>query len=240
MVIAISRAFATSAMYDDTPAPLKAEPTLMPSTLTRPSLDRPPNPPNTTMPGTTWTSVGAPPWLTLFGISWIRLLYEREEGIALIMSLSSTICRRTFWTSTMGDSPVTVMVSVSAPTRRSALIVAVKVPSRATPSRLTVVNPGKVNVTVYSPARRSTMRYWPLPSVVADRTFSISAGLAASTVTPGSTAPDGSLTTPVIDACAQAIDGRAKTTSNTTPTTFSVRILRFLLRPRDLTRARQW
>ncbi len=60
VVIAISRAFATSAMYDDTPAPLKAEPTLRPSTLTRPSLDRPPNPPKTTMPGTTWTSVGAP------------------------------------------------------------------------------------------------------------------------------------------------------------------------------------
>ena len=33
------------------------------------------------------------------------------------------------------------------------------------------------------------MRYRPLPSVVAVRTFSISAGLAASTVTPGSTAP---------------------------------------------------
>ena len=120
------------------------------------------------------------------------------------------------------------------------MIVAVKVPSRATPSRLTVVNPGNVKVTMYSPARRSTMRYWPLPSVVADRTFSISAGLAASTVTPGSTAPDGSLTMPVIDACAQAIDGRDKTTSNTTPTTFKLRMLRCLLRPRDLIRARQW
>jgi hypothetical protein len=38
------------------------------------------------------------------------------------------------------------------------------------------------------------MRYWPLPSVTTDRTFSISAGLDASTVTPGSTAPDASLT----------------------------------------------
>src|SRR4029453_17490301 len=69
VIIAISRALATSAIYDDTPAPLNADPTLMPSTLTRPSFDRPPNPPNTTMPGTTWTSVGAPAWLTLFGIS---------------------------------------------------------------------------------------------------------------------------------------------------------------------------
>src|SRR6187402_3574310 len=32
-------------------------------------------------------------------------------------------------------------------------------------------------------------------------------GLAASTVTPGSTAPDASLTTPVIDACASAVAG---------------------------------
>jgi hypothetical protein len=60
VIIAISLAFATSAMYDDTPAPLNADPTLMPSMFTRPSLDRPPNPPNTTMPGTTCTSVGAP------------------------------------------------------------------------------------------------------------------------------------------------------------------------------------
>ena len=67
--------------------------------------------------------------------------------MALMMSLSSTICRRTLCTSTIGDSPVTVIVSVSAPTRRSALMVAVNDPSRATPSRLTVVNPGSVNVT---------------------------------------------------------------------------------------------
>ena len=36
--------------------------------------------------------------------------------------------------------------------------------------------------------------YWPALSVTADRVFSISAGLDASTVTPGSTAPDASLT----------------------------------------------
>ena len=33
------------------------------------------------------------------------------------------------------------------------------------------------------------MLNWPCPSVTAMRTFSISAGLAASTVTPGRTAP---------------------------------------------------
>ena len=74
MVIVTSRALPTSAMYDDTPAPLNAEPTLMPSTLTRPSLVRPPAPPKTTMPGTTWVSIAAPACVTVFGISCIRLL----------------------------------------------------------------------------------------------------------------------------------------------------------------------
>src|SRR5258705_10590709 len=51
------------------------------------------------------------------------------------------------------------------------------------------------------------MRYWPASFVVTDRTFSISAGLDASTLTPGSTAPDVSRTTPVIDACAYKSEG---------------------------------
>jgi hypothetical protein len=46
------------------------------------------------------------------------------------------------------------------------------------------------------------MRYWPVAFVTTDRTFSISTGLAASTVTPGNTAPEASLATPVIAACA--------------------------------------
>src|SRR5437016_2219528 len=51
------------------------------------------------------------------------------------------------------------------------------------------------------------MRYCPVPSEAAERTFSMSAGLAASTVTPGSTAPDESLTVPAITACAEAAVG---------------------------------
>src|SRR5204863_5631752 len=79
-------------------------------------------------------------------------------------------------------------------------IVAVNEPESSMPSRLTVENPVSVNVTAYVPARRSTIRYWPEPSVTAERVFSISTGLETSTVTPGSTAPDVSLTTPVTDA----------------------------------------
>src|SRR6185503_1723227 len=67
------------------------------------------------------------------------------------------------------------------------------------------------------------MVYCPDPSVAATRTFSMSAGLAASTVTPGSTAPDASLTTPAIDAWANAATGR---TNN------QVHVSRVLIRPR--------
>src|SRR5262245_23654908 len=50
------------------------------------------------------------------------------------------------------------------------------------------------------------MRYRPALSVTVLRTFSINAGLAASTDTPGSTAPDESFTIPAMIACAQAVD----------------------------------
>jgi len=42
-------------------------------------------------------------------------------------------------------------------------------------------------------------------SVTTDRTFSINAGLEASTVTPGKTAPEVSLTVPASEACAEAL-----------------------------------
>src|ERR1051325_6989107 len=54
------------------------------------------------------------------------------------------------------------------------------------------------------------MRYWPVVSVMTERTFSMSAGLVASTVTPGRTAPDVSRTTPVMVACADAVAGKSR------------------------------
>ena len=59
--------------------------------------------------------------------------------------------------STMGDSPVTVMVSSSVPTLRSALTLAVKSEVSSMPSLTTVPNPGSVKVTVYVPGRRLTI-----------------------------------------------------------------------------------
>src|SRR5207249_8590996 len=122
-------------------------------------------------------------------------------------SFARTRCWVTLWTSTIGASPVTVTVSATAPTRKSAFTVAVNDPCSSMPSRLSVLNPGSANVTLYVPGRRSTTLNWPLPSVTTDRTLSINAGLAASTVTPGRTAPDVSFTTPAMDAWAYAPAG---------------------------------
>jgi len=85
----------------------------------------------------------------------------------------------------------------------SAFTVAVNDVGSLRPSRRIVRKPASVNVTVYSPGRRSTMLYWPAPSVIALRAPSMSAGLATSTVTPGSTPPDESLTRPAMVLCAK-------------------------------------
>src|SRR5688572_33427893 len=73
------------------------------------------------------------------------------------------------------------------------------------------------------------MRKLPVPSVITDRTFSISAGLAASTVTPGSTAPDVSLTTPPMEACAYAAPGTStrQAIANRIPFKARIRFLSF-------------
>jgi hypothetical protein len=58
-----------------------------------------------------------------------------------------TRCRVALCTSTIGVSPLTVIVSWTSPTRSSASMVAVKVPVNWIPSRFTVLKPGNANVT---------------------------------------------------------------------------------------------
>jgi hypothetical protein len=132
----------------------------------------------------------------------------RALGIDVSKSRFTTCSRRVLFTSTTGLSPVTVTACSSAPTGMSALIVATNAPDSSIPSRLTVEKPGSEKVTSYVPGLRSTIRYWPVPSVTTVRTRSIKAGLVASTVTPGSTAPEVSLAVPVMVACAHATAGR--------------------------------
>ena len=113
-------------------------------------------------------------------------------------SRSSTSTRRVVATSTTGASPETVTVSSRAPTESTASTVATKPAGSSWSSTMTTENPGKVKVTVYVPGRRSTIVNRPAPSVIATRLPSISAGLDASTVTPGRMPPVLSVTSPMI------------------------------------------
>ena len=62
-------------------------------------------------------------------------------------SLVSTAWRCALCRSTTGDSLVTVTVSESDPTLRSAFTLTVANPDSSTPSRETVLNPDNVNLT---------------------------------------------------------------------------------------------
>ncbi len=81
------------------------------------------------------------------GISSAMLKCVRPDGMVSMTSLLMTCCCRTPWTSTTGDSPVTVIVSSSAPTRSSAFTLAVNEPASSMPSRRDVLKPGSVKVT---------------------------------------------------------------------------------------------
>ena len=69
-------------------------------------------------------------------------------GIALSTSRVTTFCCVTFCTSTTDAWPDTVIVSSSDPTFMSALTDAVNAPVSSMPSRLTVLKPVSVNVTL--------------------------------------------------------------------------------------------
>ncbi len=73
---------------------------------------------------------------------------RRPVGIASTTSFVTTFWTAALCTSTSGVSPVTVMVSATAPTFMSALTVATKLPDSSSPSRLNVLNPVSVKVTV--------------------------------------------------------------------------------------------
>src|SRR5665213_426549 len=128
--------------------------------------------------------------------------------------------------STSGARLVTSTVSSTAPTLRSALTVAANDPARAMPSRFSVLKPEREKVTVDTPPRNCSILNCPAPSVTTVRVFSIKAGLEASTVTPGMTAPDVSRTIPAIDAdaCAKAPDATLKIKANATITRCNISI----------------
>src|SRR5262245_55048668 len=91
-----------------------------------------------------------------------------DVGIVAITSWGITWRLMTFWTSTTGDAELTTTVSASVPIFISTLTVAVNWAGSSTPSRFTLANPGRLNVTTYVPGRRSRILYWPWESVVAN------------------------------------------------------------------------
>ena len=94
------------------------------------------------VPPTSWLFVVTPGMSTPTDITDLV-----PTGIASTISRVITFCWTTFCTSTVGAAPDTVIVSSSAPTRRSAFTVAVNDAVNVTPSRLTTLNPLSVNVT---------------------------------------------------------------------------------------------
>ena len=71
-----------------------------------------------------------------------------DVGMVAMMSCPITCRLITFCTSTTGDAALTTTVSSSVPIFKSALTLAVNCAVSSMPSRLTLENPGSVNVTV--------------------------------------------------------------------------------------------
>ena len=186
----------------------------MPLIAIRPSLIGPPRAAKKVIVG---DAASAPSLTFSPGTAFNRVPTERFPGIAATMSALSTVSFCALWTSTTGVSPVTVIVSSSAPTRMSIGIVSVVVPLSSMPSRLTTLKPVSLNVSEYVPGLRLVIRYCPESSVTPTRTFSMRAGLEASTVTPGSTPPDWSLTVPVRVPCAKTSDGKGSPRTGSRP-----------------------
>ena len=89
-------------------------------------------------------------WLFRFmpGIRVAAVNCVRPVGRPVRTSWLSVLCLLPLCTSTIGDSPETVMVSSTEPTFSSALTVAANDPASSMPSRLTVLKPGQGNVTL--------------------------------------------------------------------------------------------
>ncbi len=101
--------------------------------------------PKSTMPGVSCTVFGSP---VTPGTSSMIPFQLFAAGVRATRLPSSTCCRAAFCTSTIGVSPVTVIVSSSVPTFMSAFTSTVPEPPSSTASRLTILKPVSVKLTV--------------------------------------------------------------------------------------------
>jgi hypothetical protein len=142
----------------ETPPPLNDAAIGMPSIWTCPPFCRPPFAVKNVMSGVA-IALSDPVLVESPGIALSSAPYVRVAGIVFRISAFSTTSRRVVWVSTMGDSPVTVIVSCRVPTRISALIGTTPDPRTSTSSRLNTLKPLNVNVIEYVPGGRSVIRY---------------------------------------------------------------------------------
>jgi hypothetical protein len=125
-----------------------------------------------------------------------------------------------------------VIVSCTPPTRMSASTAMTAEPLTWSASRFTVANPDSVKVTVYSPGRRSSMRYGPVPSVTAVANLFDQRRARRLDGDAGKHGPDASLTTPAIVPCANAAPtGRTRGRQSTRPIRTKTRMLMTSLDP---------
>src|SRR3954454_6277912 len=154
---------------------------------------------------------------------------SRPVGTPSRICCPITVCCTFDFVSTVGESPVTVIDSVTLPTSSVAFTVAVNDALIWIASRVTVLNPGSSNFTVYKPGGRRSKRYAPVASVTCVCTPPINRSPDSEMVTPGSTALLGSDATQTIDpvwTCACAL---AATNSNSAQ--ISIRLTVFFCLP---------
>src|SRR5215813_7300275 len=140
---------------------------------------------------------------------------SRPDGIPSRISCDITVCCRFDLVSTVGDSPVTVIVSLRLPTSSFPLTVATNAALTRMSDCVTVLNPCSSNFNTYEPGDRRSKRYPPVPSVTTDSVQEMSRSPDRVTVTPGNKAPLESVTVPVIDpvcTCAAALDAASAIT----------------------------
>ena len=135
----------------------------------------------------------------------------------MILAPSTVVPKEDVAVCNVSAEAVTVTCSLCAPTSSLRSRTGVSVTFKVTAETSDVLNPFAAKRTLYVPGGSSVKRYAPSPPVVAVRTWLVSV-LVTVTVTFGTVAPDGSVTTPVRaavpDDCAKRPG--AKTTPRTT------------------------
>ena len=180
----------------------------MPFTL-KPEVTAP-NPPGVASPPAPPSPVGGATTPGMSVPSWVKLrpFSGSSTTFCSSMTMPSVACE----VSTSGASPVTVTASSTAPTAIVTSTRAVSLTRTVMPSRVVVLNPGSVALTLYRPGASSGTAKKPSAPVTTTRVWVVP-WLTTSTVTPGTTAPVSSLTTPVIPPVACAIAARTGTST---------------------------